>query len=263
MTSATSATAPQVLYRYRPMSETLADEIAFNTVYFCPLKDLNDDLEGAFNFGPSAPEELRNALIEKAFLDNEIEFALLLHLLPDGYLAQIDRDAKAIGEREIAIDKWGVVCFTERLNNQQMWDRYARQGNGVVLEFEISSAAIPPGALWKVNYTEQRGSTSVLHALTSRLDGEFCEALAYKKPKWSYEEEWRLLANRQGVFKIDIPIRRVIVGPTMSDSEKSQIASAMVRNGRLPRLAELVRTSDPKEYLLYDRLAGNQKIILA
>ncbi len=131
----------------------------------------------------------------------------------------------------------------------------------MVLEFDLADVDIPQGALWKVNYSEQRGSTSVVSALASRVGGQFGGALAYKKSKWAYEEEWRLLANRQGVFRIAIPISRVFLGPAMTTADKNQVVDAMGRNGR-PRLAQLVPSSEPGKLTLYDMRSGNEQIVL-
>jgi hypothetical protein len=251
---------PRVLYRYRPMSETLPAEIEFNVAYFCPLDSLNDKLEGNFDYLPSSPEELRNTLIEKARSDNEFEFAAILEVLPETAFREIERESKKIGAPEMNARKnWGVVCFTERFNNQRMWDRYANAGKGVVIEFDLSSVLIPAGALWKVRYSHERGSTSVVRVLTSRVEGEFSEALIYKTPDWSYEEEWRLLANRQGLYKIEIPISRVILGHGLSITDKNRLTNAIVRNGR-PRLAELIPSGTPEKFMLHDRISGDNEI---
>jgi hypothetical protein len=78
MSELRNETLPQVLYRYRPMSKTLASEIEFNTAYFCPLKNLNDDLEGTFDYDQSTPEDLRQSLINRACEENEIPRGVLM-----------------------------------------------------------------------------------------------------------------------------------------------------------------------------------------
>jgi hypothetical protein len=264
---------PSVLYRYRPMSKTLPVEIEYNTAYFCPLDNgLNDKWEGVFEYEKSAPEDLCKVLIERARQDKKFEYVAILESLSESEIREIEAQAKAIGAIEMAGNKdwvgrpedaarknWGLVCFTERLNNRRMWEEYAKSGNGVVLEFDLSRVSIPRGALWKVRYSEQRGSTSVVRALTSHAEGEFVEALTYKKPQWEYEEEWRLLANRRGLFQITIPITRVILGYAMEPADKNEILNAMMRNGR-PRLAQLIPTERPGKFVLHDRIFGDEEI---
>lgn len=264
---------PSVLYRYRPMSKTLPVEIEYNTAYFCPLDDgLNDGLEGFFDYKESSPDDLRKVLIEQAYQDNKFEYVTILESLSEGDIREIESQAKLIGAIEMANNEkwtgkpeeaakknWGVVCFTERFNNRRMWEKYANSGQGVVLEFDLSKVSIPKGALWKVRYSEQRGSTSVVRALESHVEGEFSEALTYKEPQWEYEEEWRILANRRGVYEIKIPITRVILGPAMMPADKNEIVSAMVRNGR-PRLAELIPSERSGKFVLHDRISGNEEI---
>jgi hypothetical protein len=258
---------PSILYRYRPMSENLLAEIEFNSVYFCPLNKLNDSLEGTFDFKSSDLDQFRKILIERAYEEQEPEHAARLESMSEKELHMWHRYAKKRARPYVAARdaagryRWGVACFTERLNNLRMWDEYASQRQGVVLEFDLSQVKIPEGAFRKVKYTEQRGSITVNDALRPNADGQFFEALTYKKPRWAYEEEWRLLFDRPVSAAITVPIARVILGPEMSNDDKNKVVNALVRNG-FPGQAELIPTANPNCFILKDRVTGDQKITL-
>ncbi len=65
------------------MSKELLDEIAYSTVYFCPMNKLNDDLEGTFNYTPSDVEVLRSLLLYRAVEDEKFDFAALILIMPE------------------------------------------------------------------------------------------------------------------------------------------------------------------------------------
>jgi Protein of unknown function (DUF2971) len=141
-----------------------------------------------------------------------------------------------------------------------MWELYADHNKGMVLEYDLNQITIPDGALWKVNYTNRRGSTSVGQVLASETAGEFAEVLSYKTLDWAYEEEWRLLSNTQGVIQLKIPLRRVLTGPGMVDSQKTLVANAIVRARTTPRFAQLAQGPRPDTFRLCDVLDGTQEV---
>jgi hypothetical protein len=257
-----SSSSPARLYRYRPVNEYSLKEIAYNTAFLCPLDRLNDHLEGIVDFGDSDPEKLRTALVDRAFQDSEIEIALLLHFLPDAMIRELESDAKKIGAPYVdARKKWGVICFTERLNNLRMWERYADEYRGVVIEYDLSRMKVPPRALWKVVYQDQRGATDVASVLSSKIEGGFSEILAIKKPEWAYEEEWRLLADKQELVELSISISRVITGPDMRNDQKNLVVNALVQNVWRPRFAQLMPGAG-SSFELHDMIAGSETIEL-
>jgi len=175
---------------------------------------------------------------------------------------------------------WGVVCFTERLNNRRMWEEYADHMRGAVVEFDLTGVRIPEMTFFKVRYSEERGGASLVDVLASREEGEFSEVLTYKPPKWAHEEEWRLLANLEElkenhpylireinvkhggvVVGLKLPISRVILGPTLTADDKNQIVNAMVYNGK-PKLAELAPGSSSDTFILHDIFTGSKQITL-
>jgi hypothetical protein len=249
---------PQFLYRYRPANENTLLEIQAGAVYLCPLTRLNDSEEGIFEQGDSDPEELRSILQKKAIEDGKPEFAILLHFLPDDAIRDIEQHGNKIGKKHLtARDTWGVACFTERMNNARMWKEYADNHQGLVIEYDFTH--VPVGAIWKVLYSEKRGSTNLLKVLSSTQQGEFSDVLRYKSPKWSYEEEWRLLCDRQGLAQLAVPLVRMITGAKMDEATKQRVTHALTIHGRA-RLAQIVQHESDR-FRLHDLVGGHRDIV--
>ena len=249
---------PRFLYRYRPLNDYSLQEIALNSVYACPLTKLNDDEEGTFSVEKSNPTVLRGQLTERAVADGEIESALLIRCLPDEWIVEIEKEALTIGTDHLdARGKWGVVCFTERFDNIQMWARYADDDRGCVIEYDLERCSVPilPQALWKVTYGETRGSTSLSKILDTSNAGMFSEVLSVKGSRWAYEEEWRLLVDTTGAGRLAIPISRVITGINMPNSDKNRVVHAILKHGTA-RFAEMYADNGSEGKRLVHDLAG-------
>ncbi len=132
------------------------DEIRRNQVYFCPLSDLNDIAEGRYSLGIEDVEKVRSLLIELALDNSHPEFASMLQLMPAAELQELA--AKKMAEAQsadlAAQTRFGVVCFSERCDNEMMWGHYAGSGRGFVIEYDLRSVEVPDGALQKVVYSD-------------------------------------------------------------------------------------------------------------
>jgi hypothetical protein len=218
---------PRYLYRYRPVNDFTLQEIAVNSVYLCPLDKLNDEEEGYFTVEPSDLRQFRDRLIELALADHKQQFAVLLRALDDNDLRKLHTQALQLGGEYLDTrGTWGVACFTERFDNAQMWARYAAEGRGLVIEYDLSSVTIPEGALLKVTYGNERGCVQVSNVLDPAQAGKFSKELAVKGSEWAVEEEWRLLVNQVGPVILNFSIARVITGlqATNEDSRSQRFA---------------------------------------
>src|SRR4029079_12004747 len=246
---------PRHLYRYRPVNEFTLQEIAWDSVYLCPLTKLNDDQEGYFSKVPSNTQELRDLLVKHALADGELEIAQMIDTIPSRTMRQLETYMLETGAEYVdARKRWGVVCFTERLDNGHMWRRYAGDHTGVVIEYDFGAVTIPDGALLKVIYAEKRGELRLSNVLNPAQTGRFSEILAVKAPLWSAEEEWRLLSNEVGPAILNIPIRRVIAGLATSNVDKTRVVQALLTH-RHARFAEMIRTATG-EIVVHDLAAS-------
>ena len=148
-----------------------------------------------------------------------------------------------------------VICFCDTENSLPMWQSYAHRGGGYCIEFgpSIINLASETGKrnwVFKLRYGhEQAEVVEVLNDLSlAVVNAGGSERVKYlslaevasmilKHPAFEYEQEWRILTEDPDPAKIDfhsghsdikahidcwlgevpepLPIRRVIVGPTL------------------------------------------------
>ncbi len=109
-------------------------------------------------------------------------------------------------------DIWRVACFTERNNNQIMWEEYSDNKSGICLVYSLIDVLSYVKdhlntffLLMPVRYVDDRGSCSelmlnhrdLLAPSSDTMDKYALACMTKKKDKYSVEEEWRLLARRE------------------------------------------------------------------
>jgi hypothetical protein len=93
-------------------------------------------------------------------------------------------------------NQYRVYCLTEEPASPRMWAHYAASHTGICLEFDSRSApfteVLAPltGGLCKVEYR-------TTYPAYDMVGGGF-HALFTKSEDWSYEAEWRLIAEERG-----------------------------------------------------------------
>jgi hypothetical protein len=232
---------PDLLYRYRPWGKNAFNEIAYNIVRLSPLnrESLNDPAEGTYKIELSNVEEIRYRLILIALEDGKPQYAMYLLAMSNEEIRELEKQAFVSNRDEIdAVGSWGVVCFTERPDNMEMWGRYAGAGAGVLIEYDLRQANVLPNALHKVVYQQHRGSLRLSDILDQARSGDFSRLLSIKSQDWEYEAEWRLLAplsatkNDLYLTELKVPISRVITGYNMPNAAKNEVVQAVLSHGR-------------------------------
>jgi len=96
-----------------------------------------------------------------------------------------------------------VFCLTTEYDNDVMWAHYSDNHSGCVLGFRhIEELYTPFMAAKPVSYTignpiVGRGLDFLLYGHNTELRSKTVDAICYSKDeKWSYEEEWRVVAWR-------------------------------------------------------------------
>lgn len=98
-----------------------------------------------------------------------------------------------------------VLCVSEEHLDEAMWDRYADQAKGIVLEFNCDS----PTSFWqearKVEYhhgepmanTAQGWARYLMMPPSKAIYDMFFSATLTKKPNWMTEKEWRVVTFKK------------------------------------------------------------------
>lgn len=85
------------------------------------------------------------------------------------------------------LDGFGSIasfCLSEVPDSAPMWAHYGSNGQGIVLEFSLSSEFFEIVSLLKVRYRNKRPTVKDARA-----------ALSTKNVQWAYEREWRCLTS--------------------------------------------------------------------
>lgn len=91
---------------------------------------------------------------------------------------------------------FGILSLSELATSICMWDKYAEQGRGFLVEFDSSHPWFDQRVaddddlrhLWRMSYVADRAAAFLL-ALTAQ------DYLYTKEKKWEYESEWRIMLN--------------------------------------------------------------------
>lgn len=174
------------LYRYKSLKpfEHVADIICNNQFYTVPFFDLNDPMEGLFNY---------EAGTKKEYLDDIKE-----------------------GKKRLRI-----CSFSKDPKNILLWSHYADGFKGICIEVEIDdNSNSSEFDLVEVEYE----STRVLFSnKAARLKGEMPRMILSQKAKnWSVEKEVRALSRNQYI-RYGIKITGILLGLRIPDILKKVI----------------------------------------
>jgi hypothetical protein len=135
--------------------------------------------------------------------DEHIEYFMRLGNDTDPNRAQFMRDNPLFLQKMVVdcasemaeqIDReYRVYCLTPSDANLLMWSHYGESHKGICLQFDARAPSIAR-ALYKVKYEAELPRAP----LTADDDATAETALLTKSSAWSYEEERRLIANREG-----------------------------------------------------------------
>lgn len=85
------------------------------------------------------------------------------------------------------MNKTGVLCLTDNLNNMLMWSHYADKHRGAILVFDMAADLAFFSAPFKVSYSFTYPSYPVLDFM------EAIKTMACKYVRWQHENEIRIL----------------------------------------------------------------------
>lgn len=101
-----------------------------------------------------------------------------------------------------------VLSLTKNGNNLLMWSHYADNHSGFVIGFDATSPFFHPKRgkmttpLTEVKYSDQRPSLPAFDDFEKRTN-ELAEIVIFNKSaKWSYEEEFRMVAHQSAADKV-------------------------------------------------------------
>ena len=205
-TSSVADSVPSKFYKYRSIfgqsGEFVKRTVCEDEIYFPPPASFNDpfDCRPAFSFDVS-DEELVADYIRIAKKHGPPMSDRELHEDAMKMLADPARNPKnpdvcaAIQDRhsEVMTNAVGVFCVSTVRDDILMWSHYADCHRGICLEFDGLGKLMAHAQ--KVVYTEER---RFIRMPGDDNDTSLEKALLTKSKHWEYEQEWRLIAYKNG-----------------------------------------------------------------
>lgn len=197
---------PNVLYKYRTLSERNISMIGKNQVYFSSPLSFNDPFDGRYHEDG----------FETIQLDSMRKMASLLGINPQiitddmlsNYMLEIAQHPQVIDETirhqkrlKDLLEITGVLSLSARNDSILMWSHYADHHKGLCLGYK-NNLGFERTRIHRVRYSEDRNNDHIAQYLLSlgespneSLQRIFQEALLTKYKDWFYEEEWRIIGD--------------------------------------------------------------------
>lgn len=170
------------LYKYKPLNNLWhVLDIALNERLYCaPWRDLNDPLEGRYEI----------------------------------YLGDSDRDGRCALNSfiESTRNKFRIAALSANATNFLLWSHYADGHKGVAIEIEIPDNHPD---LTKIVYSP----FSSIFTNEDDIEEDMRHIFNGKTEEWSYEEEYRIITNRE-YFYLPLKPSRILLGPMVDDSRE-------------------------------------------
>ena len=227
------------LFQFRPFNQYSLQLLINEIAWFSHPSSFNDPFDCAIYVDESRLEEnIKDGLELKGVdFDN----------LPEEIKAVKEQDRDAFktyqASLEARLEKAGILCLSRAYKSILMWAHYGDSHRGFVIEYERT----PENPLAKaepVNYQVELPSLTMKDISS---DGDrFDELWLTKSEHWSYEEEWRLLADPGGkAYRFPCKVKSIIFGLKMNSENRFTLEQIL--DGRGVEFLEAVRSKDKFE----------------
>jgi len=131
-----------------------------------------------------------------------------------------------------------IYCLSEKSDMPLMWGHYASAHTGICLEFDTKRIPFA-GAITKVRYLSAYPAYNI-------VDENAYHALTTKSADWSYETEWRLIAEEREFARSPVTIKTdddfLIIPPGVL---KSIIIGCLTDNSTQRKIEHIIKKTAP------------------
>ena len=133
-------------------------------------------------------------------------------------------------------NKVGVCALTENYDDEYMWEKYALDGKGYCVEYDLTNYEYKQEVV-PVIYDDDR-KTRIVMCIVSSFVGKFIYEMSnhFIKPdasqysrlflskftKWEYQNEWRIIGKPDADFPAP-KVKRIIIGRKASDKNEKEM----------------------------------------
>lgn len=242
---------PEKLYKYCSINPNSLRAIVRSQVFHPPPVQFNDPLDcnPSLELDISAHQLetlLRKMLADEGILDGDIQheidkiayFTVDPELSDNGpafdeaYSFQLGEEIKRFLRKDHGLK--GVLALSERWDEPLMWSHYAAQHQGICIEYKTSG--FPIERLKPVNYNAPRALRAhdifrwKCHGDAQAEQRVFDTYFYSKAPQWSYEVEWRDIADKAGVNPSHVELTAIHLGMRVDFVWKWLLVKALHRD---------------------------------
>lgn len=157
--------------------------------YFNPERKGKDAVEGNINVLEDILQNRRIKICSVSRANDPFDFQVSFdHTTPKSYVKGFRNVFKRLKE------KFGIVCFSENVDNVLMWSHYADKHQGLVLGLDFDK-----NKLTQVDYLPIAPriipNYGKCKACSYKYTGVMCAVMRTKAIDWAYEKEWRLILD--------------------------------------------------------------------
>lgn len=151
----------------------------------------------------------------------------------------------------------GLACFSETHDNDLLWAHYASNWSGICIEYDYSELSASIRELEAANLFPVIYSSDLI-TIDDRdlIDAEEAvdRILRQKKQCWSYEREWRLLANLGPNMIGPLTITRIFLGSRIAKDHKRQLMQNVADAGMTTEFMQMNVSGYDQEWILTDEI---------
>lgn len=259
------------LYHYQPfVPEYVRSVLVEHRLHFSDPRSFNDPWDckpwyRTDNFGD--PNELERAIAKYQEVTRKYKPSVTEAEIEQtsSHLRTHPEDLVRISETLSRVMAYGIgelyriYCLTPHANSELMWAHYARSHSGICFEFDATDPVI--SVAQAVRYAKDY---PLFELVDPEDPSEIVAPLFNKSASWSYEEEYRLVAQENcGRGDGDVIITKnnnmplpeqslksVIVGCLASDATKASIAAFVKQGGRSVDIKHVKRANNRYELMI-------------
>ncbi|MBB1139177.1 DUF2971 domain-containing protein [Myroides sp. WP-1] len=218
---------PNTLYQFKPLTKYTENIFQNDEIFFSSITNFNDPFEGKFIHDVDYKDyEVYLYLLGLKYQKHniDIDINILYNAVINDRITFNKNNLTTINN---LLENSGVGCFVTNYNNLLMWSHYANSHKGVCIEYEILKSPETFVSPIPVEYSNKYPKLNYIRNQHDLLEKTICR----KSTEWSYEDEFRILKPKNGVYKIKKEsIRSISFGVKCSENDRIELVKILKNN---------------------------------
>ncbi len=218
----------EIMKMIKPYTSIENYEKASNFIHMIMNKDGTIQPNFLIDYAP----ELQNDILD-------VDISPIINLFTDLPNKLNDENIKLQMEELIkmainAKEKIGICSLTEHKDNEWMWNNYADKSTGYCVEYDFGNSNLKQ-KLYPVIYEDNR-ETNIILKIAGNFIGQLLRTFSQNKIEsdisqflrlfltkdtiWSYQNEWRLIGEANGIVKSAPKVKAIYLGKNVSNENR-------------------------------------------